>query len=188
MYGRLVIRRSLTLLFLFSFPSLHRIRFYFSPFFFKPLKFFFNFWLCWLFAATQAFLSLQRVGLLSSCTAQASHWGGLSCGARALGLLGSRAGLQSQAQQLWCTSLVVRGTWDLPGQGITPALAGGFFTTEPPGKPYLSPFWQLISLKVLLSHLPFIIPPLLLWVFNLWEFICFGRVWVVSRDIDMSSI
>ena len=31
--------------------------------------------------------------------------------------------------------------WDLPGPGIepmSPALTGGFFTTEPPGKPYLS--------------------------------------------------
>ena len=31
------------------------------------------------------------------------------------------------------------GMWDLPTPGITlmsPALAGGFFTTEPPGKPY----------------------------------------------------
>ena len=30
--------------------------------------------------------------------------------------------------------------WDLPGPGIepvSPALAGGFFTTEPPGKPQL---------------------------------------------------
>ena len=30
--------------------------------------------------------------------------------------------------------------WDLPGSGIEPlslALAGGFFTTEPPGKAYL---------------------------------------------------
>ena len=29
--------------------------------------------------------------------------------------------------------------WDLPGSGIehsSPALAGGFFTTEPPGKPH----------------------------------------------------
>ena len=29
------------------------------------------------------------------------------------------------------------GTWDLPGQGIkpvSPALAGGFLTTRPPGK------------------------------------------------------
>ena len=35
-----------------------------------------------------------------------------------------------------------RGMWDLPGPGIkpvSPALAGGFFTTEPPGT--LLPFW-----------------------------------------------
>ena len=33
---------------------------------------------------------------------------------------------------------LLHGTWDLPGSGIepmTPALAGGFFTTEPQGKP-----------------------------------------------------
>ena len=33
---------------------------------------------------------------------------------------------------------LLHGTWDLPGSGIepvSPALAGGFFTTEPPGKP-----------------------------------------------------
>ena len=35
------------------------------------------------------------------------------------------------------------GIWDLPGSGIEPvsrALAGRFLTTEPPGKPGLSPF------------------------------------------------
>ena len=37
---------------------------------------------------------------------------------------------------LYCTGSP--GTWDLPGSGIepvSPTLAGGFFTTEPPGKP-----------------------------------------------------
>ena len=32
---------------------------------------------------------------------------------------------------------VASGMWDLPGSGVepmSPALAGGFFTTEPPGK------------------------------------------------------
>ena len=36
--------------------------------------------------------------------------------------------------------LVAWGMWAPPGPGIelvSPALAGGFFTTEPPGKPYL---------------------------------------------------
>ena len=33
--------------------------------------------------------------------------------------------------------------WDLPGTGIeplTPALAGGFFTTEPPGKSFFTDY------------------------------------------------
>ena len=39
--------------------------------------------------------------------------------------------------------------WDLPRPGIepvSPALAGGFFTTEPPGKP-LCAIFELIILK-----------------------------------------
>ena len=35
---------------------------------------------------------------------------------------------------------LLQGTWDLPGSGmepVSPVLAGGFFTTEPPGKPLL---------------------------------------------------
>ena len=55
-----------------------------------------------------------RAGATLSCGARASHCGGFSCcGARALG-------------------------WDLPGPGLepmSPALAGGFLTTAPPGKP-----------------------------------------------------
>ena len=38
---------------------------------------------------------------------------------------------------------LVRGKWDLPGPGIepvSPALAGGFFTTETPGSPILNDF------------------------------------------------
>ena len=38
------------------------------------------------------------------------------------------------------------GMWDLPGPGLepmSPALAGGFLTTAPPGKPYRSSFdWR----------------------------------------------
>ena len=33
---------------------------------------------------------------------------------------------------------MLQGMWDLPGPGmepVSPALGGGFFTTEPPGKP-----------------------------------------------------
>jgi len=40
------------------------------------------------------------------------------------------------------TSLL-HGVWDLPGSGIelvSPALARGFFTNEPPGKPWMALF------------------------------------------------
>ena len=38
----------------------------------------------------------------------------------------------------------LRGMWDLPGPGLEPvcsALAGGFLTTAPPGKPPISTFY-----------------------------------------------
>ena len=40
---------------------------------------------------------------------------------------------------------LLRGTWDLPGPGlepVSPALAGGFLTTAPPGKPQICYFEQ----------------------------------------------
>ena len=56
------------------------------------------------------------------------------CGLRELWLPGAEA----QAQLLWHMSLVPQIRGIFPDQGwnpCTPALAGGFFTTEPPGKP-----------------------------------------------------
>ena len=58
-----------------------------------------------------------------------------------------------------CRASVVVGhglscMWDLPGSGIelvSPALRGGFFTTEPPGKPYKVIFF--IKEKELASYL-----------------------------------
>ena len=44
----------------------------------------------------------------------------------------------AQAQESWCPGLVALNVWDLPRSGIepvSPALAGGFFTAEPPGTP-----------------------------------------------------
>ena len=47
--------------------------------------------------------------------------------------------------------------WDLPGPGlepVSPALAGGFLTTAPPGKPpdfHLTHFWALVGCQTLLS-------------------------------------
>ena len=78
--------------------------------------------------------SLRRVFLLQGL-----------CGLRALGCTGFSTchvraqqlwfqGSRPQAQYLWHMGFM----WDLPGAGIelvSPALAGRFFTTEPPGKP-----------------------------------------------------
>ena len=84
------------------------------------------------------FLQLQRAGATLCCGARASlHCGGFSCcGAWALGTQASvvaACGLRSCGT--WAQLL--RGMWDLPGPGIepmSPALAGGFLTTVPPGK------------------------------------------------------
>ena len=81
-------------------------------------------------------------GLFCSCCARASPCGGISCGAQTLGTRASavmKCGLSScstQVQQLWCMGLAA---WDPPRSGIeliSPALAGRFFATKPPGKPY----------------------------------------------------
>ena len=68
------------------------------------------------------FSSWSKWGLLSSCGAWASHCGGFSChGVQTLGYVGS----------------VVMDP--RPGiEPVSPALAGGFFATEPPGKPFFS--------------------------------------------------
>ena len=83
----------------------------------------------------------------SSCHARASHCGGSSGGPAALGhtgvcearrhlqlqLVGSRA----QAQQLWYTSQLPHGKWNLPRRGIklmSPALAGRFLSPGQAGK------------------------------------------------------
>ena len=45
----------------------------------------------------------------------------------------------SQAVRTGSIVVLRQGTWDLPGSGmepVSPALEGGFFTTEPPGKPF----------------------------------------------------
>ena len=71
------------------------------------------------------------------------------CGARALGTrtsvvvarglssCGLRA-LECRLSSCGVRAYLLRGMWDLPGPGLeplSPALAGGFLTTAPPGKP-----------------------------------------------------
>ena len=88
-----------------------------------------------------AFSSCSERGLLFSCGVWASHHGGFSCcAARALGVWASvvvTRGLSSCGMR----AQLLRGMWDPPRPGlepVSPALAGGFPTTAPPGKPFFS--------------------------------------------------
>ena len=68
---------------------------------------------------------------LSSCGSQALERRLSSCGSWSIERRLSSCGTQAS---------LLRGRWDLPGPGIelmSLALAGGFLTTVPPGKPYL---------------------------------------------------
>ena len=99
---------------------------------------------CWF---ARAFSSCGNQGLLSSCHAFASPWGGFSyCRAP-----GSRHEVAAQRLGSWGSrAKLLQGMWNLPGPGIkpvSPALAGGFFTTEPPGKPFI-----YLVLKILLEY------------------------------------
>ena len=102
------------------------------------------------FTEMWAFLQWQRTGPTLWPQCPASHCGGFSCcGAQPLGRMGFRVivhGLSSSGSRALDHRLnscgiraqLLRGMWDLPGPGmklLSPELAGGFFTTEPLGKP-----------------------------------------------------
>ena len=96
------------------------------------------------------FLQLRRAGATLCCGAWVSHCGGFSCcRAQALGVwasvavahglssCGSRA-LEHGLSSCGTRAQLLHGMWDLPRPGLepgSPALAGGFLTTAPPGKP-----------------------------------------------------
>ena len=66
--------------------------------------------------------------------------------ARGLPWLPPPPGSGAQAQLLGLEGLVAGSMWDLPGseiEPVSPALAGGFLTTEPAGKPPFAP-WKLV--------------------------------------------
>ena len=88
----------------------------------------------------QVFSSCSKLGLLSSCSPQASYWGGFfCCWVQALEL---RLGSSGVPTQLPCS------TWCLgPGiQSMSPALTDRLPTTGPPGKPWCaaSPEFSLL--------------------------------------------
>ena len=118
--------------------------------------FFFFFWLCWVIAAAQAFLQLQETGgysLVAVCgllTAMASpvvEFGLQGIQASVVVACGLRScvspALEHRLNSCGAGAQLLSGMWDLPQPGVkpvSPALAGRFFTTEPPGKPQKSPF------------------------------------------------
>ena len=107
----------------------------------------FYFWLRWVFVVARGLSLVAASRATLPCGTWASHCSGFSrCRARALGTWDSVVGLSSCGSQALERRLsscgarasLLRGTWDLPGPGIkpvSPALAGGFLTTAPPGKP-----------------------------------------------------
>ena len=99
----------------------------------SPLNLFFFLAVLSLRYYTWAFSSYDEQGLLSSCGVRAPHCSGFSgCGAWTP---------EHRLQWLWCRGLVACSMSNFLGPGIelmSPALAGGFSTTEPPEKYPLS--------------------------------------------------
>ena len=102
------------------------------------------------------------MGATLHCSVRASHCRGFSyCEARALGAQASvvvacgLSGCGLRALELRLSScgaraLLLHGMWDLPGPGLaplSPAMAGGFLTTAPPGKPPTVAFLKNSSCK-----------------------------------------
>ena len=102
------------------------------------------------------FLQLWRVGATLRCGVRASRCSGFSCcRARALGVRASVVvahglsscgtwALERRLSSCGTQAQLLRGMWDLPGPGlepVSPALAGRFSTTVPPGKPSASLFF-----------------------------------------------
>ena len=116
----------------------------------------------WVFvAAPGLFSSFGELGLLSGCTAaQACLCSGISCSrARALGLMGFSSGsswaLEHRLNCCGAEAWLLCDLWDLLGPGIepmSPAMAGRFITTEPPGKSLIAVlnyiFWCFMMLCI----------------------------------------
>ena len=107
-----------------------------------PYRFFFFFWLRWVFVAARGLSLVAASGGYSSlrCVGFSLWWLLLllSMGSRCTGFssCGLRA-LESRLSSCGTWAYLFRGMWDLPGPGlklVSPALAGGFLTTVPSGK------------------------------------------------------
>ena len=98
------------------------------------------------------------------CRARASHCSGFSCcGARALGARASVVvaqglsscgswALEHRLSSCGARARLLHGMWDLPGPGlkpVSPALAGGFLTTVPPGKSLSLSYYMAVFVLIM---------------------------------------
>ena len=106
---------------------------------------FIYFWLHWVFVAACRLSLVAASGGYSSlrCVGFSLGWLLLlwSTGSRRMGFssCGSQ-GLERRLSSCGARAWLLCGMWDLPGPGLepgSPALAGGFLTTAPPGKPLM---------------------------------------------------
>ena len=125
------------------------------------LFYFIYFWLCWVFVAVRGLSLVAASGGYSSlwCSGFSLRWLLLlrSTGSRCVGFsscgswaLGRRLGSCGSWAQL------LHGMWDLPGPGlepVSPASAGGFLTTLPPGKPLTIDFRRSYSIHSFVLYL-----------------------------------
>ena len=126
-------------------------------FIFLIKKIFFSFWLCWVFVAVRGLSLVVVASLVAEHRLQAhglqqlQHTGSVVAAhrpqsaqvsvvvARGLNSCGSQA-LEHRLGSCGTQAQLLRSMWDLPGSGIepvSPALAGGFLTTAPPGKSHI---------------------------------------------------
>ena len=92
---------------------------------------FISFWLCWVFIAVGGFSLVAASGGYSSlwCVGFSLGW---------LLLLWSKGSRCAGFSSCGAWAQLFHSMWDLPRPGLepmSPALAGGFLTTAPPGKP-----------------------------------------------------
>ena len=126
--------------------------------------FYFYFWLRWVFFAARrlslvaaswgysslrcASFSLRWLLLLRSTGSRCVDFSSCGTWTRNCGLRALERRFSSCGAQAW----LLHGMWDLPGPGlepVSPALAGGFLTTVPPGKPWWLIFEELKILGML---------------------------------------
>ena len=92
---------------------------------------FIYFWLHWVFVAVCGLSVVRQAGATLGCGVRASHCGGFSCcGAQALQCTGSVVVAHGLSCSVACGIFLDQGS-----NPVSPALAGGFLTTEPSGKP-----------------------------------------------------